>query len=228
MQLLGRRYEGRVAVRELNDSCLSSRIRHQSRGRSDFGKLQSNRRCGVSGRVSKISGWLILLWLSWLPAVFGSLLPTAPSVTLAWNPSADANVTGYRLYYGNTSRNYSNVVAVGPSANTTVSGLSEGATYYFSVTAINNLGLESSLSNEITYTVPSKRARLQLLFSPTKQVILRVTGQPGHLYEVQATQNFTNWNVIGVAVLGLGVSIDFIDTTATGRPARFYRLREIL
>ncbi len=227
MQLLGRRYEGRVAVRELIDNCLSSRIRHQSHGRSDFGKLQANRRCGVSGRVSKISGWLILLWLTWLPAVFGSSLPTSPSVTLAWNPSADANVTGYRLYYGNTSRNYSNVVTVGPNS-TTVTGLSEGATYYFSVTTVNNLGLESNPSNEISYTVPSKRARLQLLFSPTKQVILRVTGQPGHLYEIQATHNFTNWSVIGVAVLGLGVSLDYIDTTAAGRPARFYRLREIL
>jgi hypothetical protein len=69
---------------------------------------------------------------------------------------------------------------------------------------------------------------LQLLLSPGKQVVLRITGRPGHTYEVQATQNLTNWNVIGIVTLDLGASFDFIVDNATSQPSGFYRLREIL
>src|SRR5437763_1058179 len=50
----------------------------------------------------------------------GSLSAFVPSaalavttVSLAWTPSPDANVTGYKIYYGAASRDYTNSVAVG-------------------------------------------------------------------------------------------------------------------
>ena len=165
--------------------------------------------------------------LASLLAVQGSSLPAAPSVTLAWNSSPDPTLVGYQLYYGTSSRNYSNIVPVGTGASATVSGLTPGVTYYFSVTSVNELGMESGYSDEISYTVPTTRPRLQLLPLPSKQVLLRITGQRGNAYEIQATQNFTNWNVIGIVTLDFGVSVDFIDVNAAGRPSRFYRAREI-
>ena len=147
---------------------------------------------------------------------------------LAWARSLDSSITGYHLYYGTISRDYTNMISVGPSATATISGLTEGATYYFAVTAVNDLGLESDYSNEVRHTVPSTRPRLQLLISPGNRVVLRITGQIGHLYEIQASQNLTNWSAIGIAPLNLGDTFDFIDTNASGQSARFYRLWKIL
>ncbi len=53
------------------------------------------------------------------------------SVTLGWEPSLDSSVVGYKIYYGTTSHNYTNLVAVGNSTSATITGLISGETYYF-------------------------------------------------------------------------------------------------
>ena len=79
------------------------------------------------------------------------------SVTLCWDPSTDSDVTQYCMYYGGASRNYTNQTVNVTSAftNATITGLTEGATYYFAATAKDSLGLESDFSNEVVYTVPT-------------------------------------------------------------------------
>ncbi|MGD0614730.1 MAG: Ig-like domain-containing protein, partial [Verrucomicrobiota bacterium] len=74
---------------------------------------------------------------------------------MAWDPSPDTNVVGYNVYYGVASRTYTNIVDVGDVTNATISGLVEGTTYYFAVTAYNILGMESAYSAEVSYTVPA-------------------------------------------------------------------------
>ncbi len=76
------------------------------------------------------------------------------SVTLAWNPSTSTDVSGYNVYYGGASQTYTNMRSVGTVTNATISGLLQGSTYYFSVTATDSMGLESPKSNEVSYTVP--------------------------------------------------------------------------
>src|SRR4030095_13332841 len=76
------------------------------------------------------------------------------SVTLAWNASATPNITSYVLYYGTSSRTYSSTLYVGTALAGGVSNLVAGTTYYFAVTARNDLELESDYSEEITYTPP--------------------------------------------------------------------------
>ena len=73
------------------------------------------------------------------------------SVTLAWDPSTDATVKSYNLYYGSASRSYSSKVNVG-TATTSVSNLVVGTTYYFAVTAQTDAGLESDYSSEVVFT----------------------------------------------------------------------------
>lgn len=85
-----------------------------------------------------------------LPVVFirGFCTNLTASATLAWQPSSDPTVAGYKLYYGVASRTYTGVVNVGPSTTATVSNLVSGTTYYFAATAYNASGIESPFSNE--------------------------------------------------------------------------------
>jgi hypothetical protein len=76
------------------------------------------------------------------------------SVTLAWDPSPDSTIAGYRLYEGVASQTYSNVIDVGNATTVTVSNLVSGVTYFFAVTAYDTNGLESDYSGEVSYTVP--------------------------------------------------------------------------
>jgi hypothetical protein len=78
------------------------------------------------------------------------------SVTLAWNPNPETNLSGYRLYVGTASRVYSqNSFVPVPTTIHTVTNLSSGSTYYFAVTALATDGLESDYSDEVSYLVPS-------------------------------------------------------------------------
>ena len=87
--------------------------------------------------------------------VFGSVLEVpAVNVRLAWDPSPELLVTGYRLYYGTSSGNYTNVIDAGNRTDCTVTGLAEGTTYYFAATAYTGTGDESTFSNVASYTVP--------------------------------------------------------------------------
>jgi len=70
------------------------------------------------------------------------------TVTLSWNKNSESDLSHYRVYYGTKSRTYSNSVNVGTASSYTVSGLSTGAIYYFSLTAVDTSGNESSYSTE--------------------------------------------------------------------------------
>ena len=79
---------------------------------------------------------------------------TAPAVTLAWDANPESGIAAYQLRYGTSSGVYPNVVNPGTITTATVPGLTEGMTYYFVVSAINQAGLQSPLSSEISYHVP--------------------------------------------------------------------------
>src|SRR5882762_4951819 len=59
------------------------------------------------------------------------------SITVAWNASTSPGVTGYRVYQGMASGAYSQVVNAGNATQTAIAGLTNGATYYFAVVAVN-------------------------------------------------------------------------------------------
>lgn len=97
--------------------------------------------------------WLALLYL--MAAVFVSRPASASqSAAVNWDPSPDVNVVGYNVYYGPSSRYYTNMLVAGNATTLLVDGLVEGATYYFAATAFDLTGVESDLSNEAVYSVP--------------------------------------------------------------------------
>jgi hypothetical protein len=87
--------------------------------------------------------------------VFGSPLSSlaAKNIVLTWNPSAQTNIVGYSVYYGMASHHYTEKISLA-SSKAVISDLVENKTYYFAVTASNDLGLESNPSDEVIYTVP--------------------------------------------------------------------------
>lgn len=114
------------------------------------------------GRTDKTEGWPSRI--NGLARVLGGILFLAllhnpvqavQSVTVAWDPSPDLSVVGYKAYYGVASRTYTNLINVGTATRATIPGLVEGRTYYFAATAYSALGLESVFSDELSYTVPS-------------------------------------------------------------------------
>jgi hypothetical protein len=76
-------------------------------------------------------------------------------VALAWDPSNQSDLKGYKIYYGTVSGNYQWTIDAGNVTNYMVTGLNTGATYYAAATAYNSSGLESNFSNEVTFTVSS-------------------------------------------------------------------------
>lgn len=86
---------------------------------------------------------------------FALLHSSAQAVGLAWDANTEADIAGYRLYYGVSSGTYTMMIDTESTTSATVSDLAVGSTYFFAVTAYNTSGLESPLSNEVSVMVMS-------------------------------------------------------------------------
>ena len=177
------------------------------------------------GRFTKAWGAILLFagLLGFSPALKAAL-PVWYSVNLAWDRSPDAEVTGYRIYYGVASGNYTNSLIVGNVATNTIAGLLAGVTYFFATSALNATGMESPFSNEVSYTPGGFAVQLSLLAN--RQAVVTVRGLTGHTYEILATQDLTTWTVIGTVTLDASAATNFIDSNAASFTKRFYRTRD--
>ncbi len=79
---------------------------------------------------------------------------TGYTVRLGWSPSPSPEVTGYNVYYGYYSGQYSGRLEAGNVTDVRVAGLTTNVVYYFMVAAHDDFGLESIPSNEVSYSVP--------------------------------------------------------------------------
>ncbi|HEY5997776.1 MAG TPA: choice-of-anchor D domain-containing protein [bacterium] len=89
-----------------------------------------------------------------LVLILGAGQALAAQVTLAWDANTEPDVTGYKVYYGTASGVYGTPIDAGNVTTYTVTGLTDGTTYYFAATAYDSVGNESGYSNEVPYTVP--------------------------------------------------------------------------
>lgn len=112
--------------------------------------------------------WLFVLLASGFLSIGGQ------SVTLAWNANSETNLAGYRLYWGPSTRNYTNRnVVLAPTTQNVVSNLAAGSTTFFAVTAYTDDGLESDYSDEVSYTVPSPEQKPVSPFNFRQDAALR-------------------------------------------------------
>ena len=96
--------------------------------------------------------------------IYASTASTAQAarVQLSWDaPTTNEDGTpltdlaGYKVYYGQASRQYDVSVDVGLSTTAALSSLVDGRAYYFAVTAYDTSGNESNFSTEIVYATAS-------------------------------------------------------------------------
>ena len=144
------------------------------------------------------------------------------SVSLEWNPSTDSAVIGYNVYYGGSSGVYTNVISTDNITNAVISGLIEGDTYYFAVTAYDVYGDESAFSNEISYIVPGILA-INPGATSGGPFQIRFPVAPGQQYQLQASEDLQTWTTI---LQSTAVSNGWLEVQdpQTGLPQRFYRL----
>lgn len=82
-------------------------------------------------------------------------LAARADVTFAWNPATGANITNYTVYWGTNSGAYTFDLPNGTQTTVTITGLTPGGVYYFSVQAEADDGTLSPFSNEVCYTNPA-------------------------------------------------------------------------
>lgn len=81
--------------------------------------------------------------------------PAGGTAMLSWDASGGPNLEGYKIYQAMASAEYGAPIASVTMDLTsyTVTNLEAGTTYFFSVTAFNSDGAESSFSNEVSKTI---------------------------------------------------------------------------
>ncbi|MDW7680311.1 MAG: Ig-like domain-containing protein, partial [bacterium] len=89
-------------------------------------------------------GWALFLTASFVMQLYGG------QVIVSWDQNQESDLNGYRLHYGNSSRQYQHQIDVGNVTSYTLTNLTGGRTYFFSVTAYNTAALESDYSEEVS------------------------------------------------------------------------------
>ena len=172
-------------------------------------------------------GW-ILRGLSILSFGVGLTLAGSPdaraaqSATLAWNPASGAGVAGYVIHYGVNTTNTPIAIDVGTNTVWTVSGLHEGDTNYFVVTAYDASHVESPPSNGTYFYVHGvigMGARAQA----RQAAALNFPVAPGHTYQVQASTDLQRWTTIWQTTSVTNAWVQFHDPSAVNLRSRFYR-----
>jgi len=94
----------------------------------------------------------------------GSNEPTgsAPAATATasalfeWDPNTETDLAGYKIYKGTSSGHYGLPIATLAASSTSyeATGLQNGRTYFFVVTAFDTSGNEGPISDELTIPIP--------------------------------------------------------------------------
>jgi Concanavalin A-like lectin/glucanases superfamily/Domain of unknown function (DUF4082)/Fibronectin type III domain len=113
--------------------------------------------------------------------LFCSSNAQARQVALAWDASTSPGVAGYQLSYGQISGSYAAQVDVGNQTSYTVTGLKDGATYYFAARAYNSGKTTwSEFSNEVSTTIPSGPVAAYNFAEVSGSKVIDASGQGNH------------------------------------------------
>jgi hypothetical protein len=91
----------------------------------------------------------VLLASLLLLALFPAHL-AASSLTLAWDPNAEPDLAGYKVYYGTQSGDYDSVIDVGDVIQYAIGSLEPETRYYLALTAYDTSWNESDFSWEVS------------------------------------------------------------------------------
>jgi hypothetical protein len=195
--------------------------------------------------VTAIRGWLCAFFLALSPVVFSAPLylfdgqsathspPPSSLVSLGWNSSPSTNVSGYYLCWGLASGACTNHLDVGNLTSATVGGLAPKVTYYFTVVAYDYRGDMAPPSNEVSYAAPASpppatpavlTVALQGSGSAANILQLSFEGKAGATYQLQATDDFQNWETIWTTNCLADGPLAATVTDLASHPQRFFRV----
>ncbi len=87
---------------------------------------------------------ILALWVSCLPA---------ETVRVRWDANGESDLSGYKIYYGTSSGSYDDVIDVGNVTSFLIDSLVVKTNYFFTLTAYDSSGNESSFSEEVKHFV---------------------------------------------------------------------------
>ena len=110
----------------------------------------------MGGEINLMTRFLITI----IPILLTPIMGTHAhgfDATLAWDPNLEPNIVGYYLYTGENGSgsyyqvDYYSLDELDPqNPQCSVTDMEGGITYHFVVTAVNNAGLESRYSNNVS------------------------------------------------------------------------------
>ena len=152
------------------------------------------------------------------------------SVTLQWDGNSDDGFGGFWVYYGTTSASYANRISAGTDTQITISGLTNGITYYFAATSYLLDGTESDFSAELAYTPGGTNQQSQAILSLRMNAggapIISGVGIQNHTYQVETSSNNLAWSFLGDTTADANGNFTFEDAY-TPVPLRFYRAKDV-
>lgn len=81
-------------------------------------------------------------------------LYSSAGATLVWDANPETDIAGYQVYVREGTNGIPAIINVGLATQWAIAGIESGMLVSFNVTAYNAAGLESDLSDTVTYTVP--------------------------------------------------------------------------
>jgi PKD repeat protein len=135
-------------------------------------------------------------------------------ITVIWDENSEIDIAGYKMHYGTTRGNYEYSVDVGNNTSCSISGLTEGTTYYLAATAYNTNNVESSFSEELVHTIASQPPVADLEAMPVSGVVpLMVTFDASGSSDANGTISNYSWN-FGDGSIGSGMVTNHTYTDA--------------
>ncbi len=165
----------------------------------------------------------LFLPLMCLAPCWADELPGCP-VTLAWDASPDASVTGYALYYGLEAGSTTNRVDVGLERIVTLTNLLAFSNYFFYAVSYNALGMESVPSDWLYYRPPAI-TRLRIAKTEDDGTVLRFRTSASALCRIEYCTNLevNQWQTLTTTNADAAGNIVLTDLHDESHTNRFYR-----
>jgi hypothetical protein len=160
-----------------------------------------------------------------------SKAPSVQALTLTWRaPDSGPSVAGYYLYMWDTGFLVPRRIDVGDTTSHRITGLVEGRTYSFYLTAYSAHGLESDPSNTFVYDVPVRSVGPQMTISPLPGygILMTWSSEASKSYVVIWKSGFAepNWKAISPVITAIGPSTSW----AVGKNSQsdgFYAVKQL-
>ena len=147
---------------------------------------------------------------------------------LEWDGSPDPNIAGYRVYKGESSRNYTSFVDVGLQTSVPLTNLSAGTTHYLAVSAYDVNQVESPLSEEVWYTPRVDGINsgfIPFTFTARPNVTtIEFAGNAGQQCRIVASSDLSEWHTVHIRDFSQDDIETYFEEGTSSFSKRFFRV----